>query len=105
MPIFAGDYKKDKKIKFAMLSTAEKKVIFKQHGATEENTGSTKGQIALFTRRISDITGHLKTNKKDHSSTRSLIKMVGKRRSLLNYLAKKDLEGYRALVKELGLRR
>lgn len=88
-----------------MITTEKKKEIFKQFSGSEENTGSTKAQIALFTTRIKDITEHLKKNKKDYSSTRSLINMVGKRKKLLKYLAKKDLEGYRALIKELNLRR
>lgn len=88
-----------------MVTTEQKKEIFKDFGASETNTGSTKAQIALFTARIKDITGHLKTNKKDFSSTRSLINMVGKRKKLLKYLAKRDLEGYRALIKELNLRK
>lgn len=88
-----------------MVTVEKKKEIFKEFGEKETNTGSTKAQIALFTARIKDITGHLKTNKKDFSSTRSLINMVGKRKKLLKYLAKKDLEGYRALIKELNLRK
>ena len=88
-----------------MVTVEKKKEIFKEFGEKETNTGSTKAQIALFTARIKDITGHLKTNKKDFSSTRSLINMVGKRKKLLKYLAKRDLEGYRALIKELNLRK
>lgn len=88
-----------------MITAEKKKEIFKEFGASEGNTGSTKAQIALFTARIKDITEHLKENKKDFSSTRSLINMVGKRKKLLKYLAKKDLEGYRALIKELKLRK
>ena len=87
------------------VTTEEKQDIFKKFGGKVSNTGSTKAQIALFSKRISDITEHLKKNRKDHSTTLSLVKMVGKRRSLLNYLAKKDLEGYRSLIKELNLRR
>ena len=86
--------------------SGEKKVeIFKEHGKKEENTGSVEGQIALFSYRINHITDHLKKNRKDFSSTRALVKLVGKRRRLLNYLAKKDLEGYRELIKTLNLRR
>ena len=88
-----------------MITAEKKKEIFKQFSGEETNTGSTKAQIALFTERIKEITEHLKKNKKDYSSTRSLINMVGKRKKLLKYLAKKDLEGYRALIKELKLRR
>jgi small subunit ribosomal protein S15 len=79
--------------------------IFAEFGGKAENTGSTEGQIALFTERINHISGHLKTNKKDHSSTLSLLKMVGRRRRLLNYLAKKDINGYRALIEKLKIRK
>jgi small subunit ribosomal protein S15 len=87
------------------LSTEVKKEIFKKHGGSETNTGSAEGQIALFTHRISHLTGHLKNNKKDYGTQRSLQLLVGKRRSLLDYLKRKDIERYRAIVKELGLRR
>jgi small subunit ribosomal protein S15 len=79
--------------------------IVTQFGANEKDTGNTRVQIALLTQRINDLTGHLRTNKKDHHSRRGLLMLVGRRRRLLNYLQKKDLEGYRALIKELGLRR
>jgi small subunit ribosomal protein S15 len=79
--------------------------IVTQFGADENDTGNTRVQIALLTQRINDLTGHLRTNKKDHHSRRGLLMLVGRRRRLLNYLQKKDLEGYRALIKELGLRR
>jgi small subunit ribosomal protein S15 len=79
--------------------------IVSQFGANENDTGNTRVQIALLTQRINDLTGHLRTNKKDHHSRRGLLMLVGRRRRLLNYLQKKDLEGYRALIKELGLRR
>lgn len=79
--------------------------IFKEYGGSEKNTGSVEGQIGMFTFKIAELSEHLKKNRKDHSCRRSLLKMVGKRRRLLNYLAKKDLEGYRALIKKLGLRR
>jgi len=87
------------------LNTEVKKEIFKKHGGSETNTGSAEGQIALFTHRISHLTGHLKNNKKDYGTQRSLQLLVGKRRSLLDYLKRKDIERYRAIVKELGLRR
>ncbi len=87
------------------LSKERKLEIFKEFGGTEQNTGSTEAQIAMFSERINHITGHLKTKKKDFSSTRSLIALVGKRRRLLNYLAKKNLNGYRELVKRLDLRK
>ena len=82
-----------------------KKEIFAKHGGAETNTGSAEGQIALFTFRISNLTEHLKKNRKDYGTQRSLQLLVGKRRSLLDYLKKKDIERYRAIVKELGLRR
>ena len=82
-----------------------KEDIFKKHGKEAKNTGSAEGQIALFTYRINHLTDHLKNNKKDFNTERSLVKLVGKRRSLLDYLMKKDILRYRAIVKELGLRK
>ena len=79
--------------------------MVKKHGGSETNTGSTEGQIALFTYRINHLTGHLRENHKDYNTERSLVKLVGKRRSLLDYLKKKDIEKYRALIKELGIRK
>ncbi|MCF8715794.1 30S ribosomal protein S15 [Joostella atrarenae] len=79
--------------------------IFKQYGGDAKNTGSAEGQIALFTHRINHLTGHLKNNRKDFNTERSLVMLVGKRRSLLDYLKKKHIERYRAIVKELGLRK
>ena len=79
--------------------------IFKKHGGEEKNTGSAEGQIALFTHRINHLTEHLKRNRKDFNTERSLVKLVGKRRALLDYLTKKDIVRYRAIVKELGLRK
>ena len=87
------------------LSKEKKSEIFKKHGGSESNTGSTEGQIALFTYRINHLTQHLKQNHKDFNTERSLVKLVGKRRSLLDYLKKKDIEKYRALIKELGIRK
>ncbi len=87
------------------LNSEKKKEIFTHHGGSEVNTGSTEGQVALFTYRISHLTEHLKKNRKDFGTQRSLQLLVGKRRSLLDYLKRKDIEKYRALVKELGLRR
>ncbi|MEO9256851.1 MAG: 30S ribosomal protein S15 [Crocinitomicaceae bacterium] len=87
------------------LDTAEKEAIFKKHGKSEKDTGSTEGQIALFTYRIAHLTGHLKNNRKDYGTQRALQLLVGKRRSFLDYLKKIDIERYRAIVKELGLRR
>lgn len=79
--------------------------IFKKHGGAEGNTGSAEGQIALFTHRINHLTEHLKRNRKDFNTERSLVKLVGKRRSLLDYLVKKDINRYRAIIKELGIRK
>jgi len=87
------------------LSKENKAEIFKKHGGSETNTGSTEGQIALFTYRINHLTQHLKRNHKDFNTERSLVKLVGKRRSLLDYLKKKDIEKYRTLIKELGIRK
>ncbi len=86
--------------------TAEKKQeLFKEFGKSETNTGSTEGQIALFTHRITHLTSHLKTNKKDYSTQRALVRLVGKRRRLLDYLKSKDIERYRELIKDLNLRK
>ena len=87
------------------LSKEKKQEIFKEYGGSEKNTGSTEAQVALFTYRIQELSNHLRENPKDHSSRRALLTMVGKRKSLLNYLSKKDLEGYRELIKKLGIRR
>ena len=87
------------------LNKEVKKKIFKKHGGSETNTGSTEGQIALFTHRIGHLTGHLKKNRKDFGTQRALQLLVGKRRSLLDYLKAKDIEKYRELIKELKLRR
>jgi small subunit ribosomal protein S15 len=87
------------------LTTERTQEIVTQFGANETDTGNTRVQVALLTQRINDLTEHLRTNKKDHHSRRGLLMLVGRRRRLLNYLQKKDLEGYRALIKELGLRR
>lgn len=89
-----------------MSITKEKKEeIVKNHGGSEENTGSTEAQIAILTARINDLTEHLKDNKQDHSSRRGLLKMVGKRRRLLNYLKNNDIVKYRELIKDLGIRK
>ena len=87
------------------LTKEAKQEIVRTHGANASDTGSTKVQIALLTKRINDLTEHLRTHPKDHYSRRGLLKLVGRRRRFLNYLQKHDLEGYRALIKELGLRR
>jgi small subunit ribosomal protein S15 len=83
----------------------QKTELIQKFGANEKDTGSTKVQVALLTTRISELTEHLKVHKHDHHSRRGLLKLVGRRRRLLNYLQRHDLEGYRALIKELGLRR
>jgi len=89
-----------------MYLTAEKKIeIFKKHGKSDNDTGSSEGQIALFTHRINHLTSHLKNNRKDFNTERALVRLVGKRRNLLNYLIKTDITRYRAIVKELGLRK
>ncbi len=89
-----------------MYLTAEKKQgLFKKFGKSEKNTGSSEGQIALFTERINHLTAHLKTNKKDYSTQRALLKLVGKRRRLLDYLKERDIERYRSILKELKLRK
>tara|TARA_B110000858_G_C17400763_1_gene292359 strand:- start:203 stop:472 length:270 start_codon:yes stop_codon:yes gene_type:complete len=87
------------------LSKEAKAEIFKKYGKSDQDTGSTEGQIALFTQRINDLTGHLKKNHKDYNTERSLVMLVGKRRSLLDYLKFKDIERYRSLIKELGIRK
>ncbi len=87
------------------LTTEKKKEIFEKHGKSATDTGSSEGQIALFTYRINHLTDHLKNNRHDFNTQRSLVKLVGKRRDLLNYLIKTDIIRYRAIVKELGLRK
>ena len=79
--------------------------IFAKYGKSNSDTGSPESQIALFTYRIKHLTEHLKLNKKDHTTEYSLVKMVGKRRRLLDYIKAKDIEKYRALIKELGIRK
>jgi small subunit ribosomal protein S15 len=89
-----------------MYLTAEKKTeIFNEYGQSASDTGSAEGQIALFTFRIKHLTEHLKINKKDLSTMRSLVRLVGKRRKLLDYLKSKDIERYREIIKKLGLRK
>ncbi|HOQ16264.1 MAG: 30S ribosomal protein S15 [Epulopiscium sp.] len=82
-----------------------KREIIKKFGRNENDTGSPEVQIALLTYRINHLTEHLKTHKKDHHSRRGLLKMVGQRRGLLNYLMKKDIDKYRELISELGIRK
>ena len=88
-----------------MLLKEEKTAVIEANRTHENDTGSPEVQIAILTKRINDLTEHLKTHKKDHHSRRVLLKMVGHRRNLLNYLAKKDIERYRAVVAKLGLRK
>ena len=86
--------------------TTEKKVeLFTQYGKSNKDTGSSESQIALFSYRIKSLTDHLKENRKDYSTQRALQKLVGKRRGLLDYLKRTEIERYRTIVKELGLRR
>lgn len=87
------------------LTSEIKQDIFRKHGKSETDTGSSEGQIALFTHRIVHLTGHLKKNKKDFFTRRSLVLLVGKRRRLLDYLKDNEIERYRAIIKELGLRK
>ena len=87
------------------LTQETKAEIVARWGSTPTDTGDTRVQIALLTARINDLTEHLRTHRKDHHSRRGLLMLVGKRRRLLNYLQRHDLEGYRELIRELGLRR
>lgn len=87
------------------LSKEKKQEIFATHGGDAKNTGSTEGQIALFTFRINHLTQHLKANKHDYNTERSLVKLVGKRRSQLDYLKKKDINKYREILKTLNIRK
>lgn len=88
-----------------MISKEKKAAIIAEYGRKEGDTGSPEVQIAILTARITELTEHLKTNKKDHHSRRGLLKMVGQRRGLLDYLKKTDLEGYRTLIGRLGIRK
>jgi small subunit ribosomal protein S15 len=101
--IFSGLNYSNKNI--MSLTAEKKKEIFKEYGGDENNTGSSESQIALFTTRIVDLTEHLRTHKKDINTRRSLLKLVGKRRRLLNYLKNNDIERYRAIIKKLNLRK
>ena len=87
------------------LTTEKKKEIFKKFGKSETDTGSTEGQIALFSYRINHLSDHLKKNAKDFNTEHSLVRLVGKRRSLLDYLKDNDIERYRSIIKELGIRK
>ncbi len=88
-----------------MLTTRQKLNILKDHGDHETDTGSPAVQVALLTKQINELTAHLKKHRKDNHSRRGLLKMVGKRKKLLDYLAKKDSKKYSAVVKKLGLKR
>lgn len=88
-----------------MLLKEEKTAVIEANRTHEGDTGSPEVQIAILTKRINDLTEHLKTHKKDHHSRRGLLKMVGHRRNLLNYLMKKDVERYRAIIEKLGIRK
>ena len=87
------------------MTQAEKQEIIKAYATHEGDTGSPEVQVAVLTTRINELTEHLKTHKKDHHSRRGLLMMVGKRRSLLDYLAKKDINRYRAVIAKLGIRK
>jgi small subunit ribosomal protein S15 len=87
------------------LTNEKKQEIFAKHGKSAQDTGSAEGQIALFTFRINHLSSHLKNNHKDFNTERSLVKLVGKRKSLLDYLKNKDIARYRAIIAELGLRK
>jgi len=87
------------------LPKEKKDEIFAEYGGDANNTGSIEGQVALFTYRIKELSEHLKVNRKDHASRRTLLSLVGKRKRLLVYLAKKDIEKYRALIDKLGIRK
>ncbi|MGL4873435.1 MAG: 30S ribosomal protein S15 [Clostridium sp.] len=87
------------------MDKARKLELIKEFGKNEQDTGCAEVQIALLTERINELTAHLKVHKKDHHSRRGLLMMVGQRRGLLNYVAKQDIERYRAVIKKLGLRR
>jgi small subunit ribosomal protein S15 len=87
------------------LTAEEKTELAARFGSNEQDTGATEVQIAMLTRRINHLTDHLREHKHDHHSRRGLLMLVGRRRRFLNYLQKKDLEGYRSLIRELGLRR
>jgi small subunit ribosomal protein S15 len=82
-----------------------KQEIFEKYGKSNTDTGSSEGQIALFSHRINHLTEHLKLNKKDYSTEHALVKLVGKRRRLLDYLKAKDIERYRAIIAKLGIRK
>lgn len=87
------------------INTEKKQELFQNYGSSNTDTGSAESQIALFSYRIAHLTEHLKKNKKDYNTQRALLRLVGKRRSMLDYLIKTDIERYRAIIKALGLRK
>ncbi|MEP7170588.1 MAG: 30S ribosomal protein S15 [Bacteroidota bacterium] len=87
------------------LTAEKKKEIFKKFGGSDTNTGSAEGQIAMFTERINELSEHMKIQPKDYSTERSLIRLVGKRRSLLDFLQKNDIARYRKIINDLGIRK
>ncbi|WP_185862070.1 30S ribosomal protein S15 [Blattabacterium cuenoti] len=88
-----------------MLSAEKKKEIFKNYGKSVDDTGSSKVQVALFTYRINHLSNHLKNNKKDFNTERALVKLVGRRKKLLRYIEKRDINSYKNIIKHLGLRK
>ncbi len=88
-----------------MITKEEKQELIAAYGKDEKDTGAPEVQIAIFTRRINELTEHLRQHSKDHATRRGLLKLVGKRRRLLNYLMSKDIERYRSIIKELGIRK
>ena len=87
------------------MTVLKKEEIFKEFGKNKKDTGSSESQIALFTKRIDNLSNHLKSNAKDFNTEKSLVKMVGKRRNLLEYLKNNDIERYRDIIKKLGIRK
>ena len=102
---FLADGQLIRKVEPSMIQKEKKTQVIAEFATHEGDTGSPEVQIAILTRRIADLTEHLKVHKKDHHSRRGLLQMVGKRRNMLNYLQKKDIERYRALIAKLGLRK
>lgn len=105
LPISSVTGKFFKEVHFIMMRKEEKTAIIENYKTGENDTGSPEVQIAILTRRINDLTEHLKIHKNDHHSRRGLLKMVGHRRQLLNYLQKKDITRYRAIIEKLGIRK
>ena len=103
--IFAVLFKKKTVFILMLLNSEAKKNLFTKFGKDAANTGSAEAQIAMFTERINHLTDHLKVSKKDYSTQRALIRLVGKRRSLLDYLQKTEIGRYRSIISELGIRK